>query len=85
MKSRKKNQKKVEIEKTSKEREAENYQELKETFPQENYEDRHTWQDTLQWRWEAVKMDALRNGTLSIHFDQTALNELLSNLKMILG
>lgn len=42
------------------------------------------WQATLQTRWVHVREQVLRQGDISIHFDQVKLNKLLSQLGIIL-
>lgn len=62
-----------------------NYQNLCDKYSVEGIKDKDQWQQVLQQRWEEVKRDAMESGTISIHFNQEELNELLGNLKNILN
>lgn len=61
------------------------YTNLMNTFSTAGVQSRDQWQAILQQRWDAVKAAAMETGTLAIHFNQAELNELLGNLKSILG
>jgi hypothetical protein len=43
------------------------------------------WDAILKKMWDTVKADAMEKGSISIKFNQAELNELLGNLKSILG
>lgn len=62
-----------------------NYMGLMEETSIEGINTKDEWQKMLQGMWDQVKAEAMATGSMAIHFDQTELNELLSNLKAILN
>lgn len=61
------------------------YDALIEQYPMNGVKTKDEWDATLKKMWDIVKADAMEKGSISIKFNQAELNELLSNLKSILG
>lgn len=61
------------------------YTNLMKKYPVEGITSESEWQAQLQHRWDEVRNAALSTGAISIHFNQSELNELLGNLRAIIN
>lgn len=61
------------------------YDALIDQYPGTGITNKDEWDKMLQQMWEVVKADAMNSGTLAIHFNQAALNDLLSGLGTIVN